>query len=144
MENYIHGSFVNEDIPLFNYFLEDEFTQLKRETPSYLNIFSINICSLPKHGNDLVVFLKLLDTDLDIVVLMEIWSHSMDLVQHLLNDYDFYYVKHLNNIYGRGVGINVSSSTIKGQVLDNIVVEKTCLCPKCGIESLFLKLSYMN
>ena len=74
---------------------------------------------------------------------MEIWSHSIDLVQHLLNDYDFYYVRHLNDIFG-GVGIHVSSNTVKVQILDNIVVEKTFLCPKYEIESLFLKLIYMN
>ena len=91
----------------------------------------------------LVSIFKLLDTDLNMVVLMEIWSHSIELVQHLLNDYNFYYVRHLNNIYG-GVGIHVSSNTIKMQVLDNIVVEKTCLCPKYEIESLFLKLIDVN
>ena len=46
-------------------------------------------------------------------------------------------------MYG-GVGIYVSSNINNVLVLDNIAVEKTCLCPKCKIESLFLNFSYMN
>ena len=142
-DNYINELFVNQDIPLCNYLNEDEFTQLKRETPNHLNIFSMNIRSLPKHGGESLVFLKLLETDFDIVVLTEIGSRNIDLVKHLLNDYDFYYVTPLNNMYG-GVGIYVSSNINNVLVLDNIAVEKTCLCPKCEIESLFLNFSYMN
>ena len=142
-DNYINELFVNQDIPLCNYLNEDVFTQLKRETPNHLNIFSMNIRSLPKHGGELLVFLKLLETDFDIVVLTEIGSRNIDLVKHLLDDYDFYYVTPLNNMYG-GVGIYVSSNINNVLVLDNIAVEKTCLCPKCEIESLFLNFSYMN
>ena len=87
----------------------------------------MNIRSLPKHGGELLVFLKLLETDFDIVVLTEIGSRNIDLVKHLLNDYDFYYVTPLNNMYG-GVGIYVSSNINNVLVLDNIAVEKTCLC----------------
>ena len=132
LETYLKYSIVTQGIALCNYFNEDEFAQFKRETPSNLNIFPINVCSLPKHGSDLLVFLKLLDTDLNIVVLMEIWSHNIYLLEHLLNDYDLYYVRHLNKIYG-GVGILVSSSNVKVQVLAFTAVEKTCLCPKYGI-----------
>ena len=76
-------------------------------------------------------------------LLTEIGSRNIYLVKHLLNDYDFYYVTPLNNMYG-GVGIYVSSNINNVLVLDNIAVEKTCLCPKCEIESLFLNFSYMN
>ena len=57
-ENYINELFVNQDIPLCNYLKEDKFTQLKRETPIHLNIFPMNIRSLPKQGGELLVFLS--------------------------------------------------------------------------------------
>ena len=85
-ENYINKLFVNQDIPLCNYFKEDEFTELKRETPSHLNIFSMNICSLQDHSGELLVFFKLLETDCHIVILMEIGSHNKDLAKHFLKD----------------------------------------------------------
>ena len=46
-------------------------------------------------------------------------------------------------MYG-GVGIYVSSNIDNVLVLDNIAVEKTCLCPKCEIEFLFINFSYMH
>ena len=142
-ENHINELFVNQDIPLCNYLNEDEFTRLKRETPSHLNIFSMNIRSLPKHGGELLVFFKLLETDFHIVVLTEIGSRNIDLIKHHLNDYDFFYVTPLNNMY-RGVGIYISSNINNVLVLDYIAVEKTCPCPKWEIESLFLNFSFMN
>ena len=69
----------------------------------------MNIRILPKHGGELLLFLKLLETGFDIVVLTEIGSLNIDLVKHLLNDYDFYYVTHHDNMFG-GVGIYVSSN----------------------------------
>ena len=88
----------------------------------------MNICSLPKHGDGLLAFFKLLETDVDILVVTEIGSRNIDSVKHLLNDCDFCYVTPINNMYG-GVGIYVSSNINNVQVLDNIAVEKTCLCP---------------
>ena len=46
-------------------------------------------------------------------------------------------------MYG-GVGIYVSSNINDVLVLDDIVVEKTCLCSKREIKPLFLNFSYMN
>ena len=43
-----------------------------------------------------------------------------------------------------GVGIYISSNINNVQVLANILVENTYLCPKCEIQSLFLYFSYMN
>ena len=103
----------------------------------------MNIRSLPKHGGELLVFFKLLETDVDTEVWPEIGSCNIDLVKPLLNDYDFYYVTPLNNMY-EGVGIYVSSNINNVLVLDNIAVEKTWLWPKCEIEPLFLNFSYVN
>ena len=41
-------------------------------------------------------------------------------------------------------GIYISNNINNVPVLDDIVAEKTCLCPKCEIESLLLNFSYVN
>ena len=46
-------------------------------------------------------------------------------------------------MYG-GAGIYVSNNITEVQTLDNIALTKTCRCSKCEMESLFLKVSYMN
>ena len=65
-ENHFSDLFHNQDIPECAYFSEDDFIRLKRDAPSNFNIFSMNIRSLPKHGGELTVFLKLLEADFDI------------------------------------------------------------------------------
>ena len=73
--------------------------------------------------------LKLLGTDSVIVVLTDIGSRNIDLVRPPWTT----------------MTLTMSHPLISTVlVLDNIVVEKTCLCPKCDIESLFLNLSYTN
>ena len=54
--NHFSDLFNNQDIPECGYFSEDDFIRLKRDAPSNLNIFSMNIRSLPKHGGELTVF----------------------------------------------------------------------------------------
>ena len=127
------------------YFSEDDFNRLKRDAPSNLNTFSMNIRSLPKHGGELTVFLKLLEADFDIIVLTEIGSRNIDTVKYVLDSHEFHLVAPVNDMYG-GVGIYVSNNITKKhvQTLDNIALTKTCRCSKCEMESLFLKVSYMN
>ena len=103
----------------------------------------MNIRSLLDHGGELMVFLKLLEADFDIIVLTEIGSRNIDTVKYLLDSHEFYFVAPVNNVYG-GVGIYVSSNITKVQTLDNIALTKTCRCSKCEMESLLLKVSYMN
>ena len=67
----------------------------------------MNIRSLPKHGGELTVFLKLLETDFDIIVLTEIGSRNIDTAKYLLDSHEFYHVAPVNNMYG-GVGIFMS------------------------------------
>ena len=55
-ENHFSDLFHNQDIPECAYFSEDDFIRLKRDAPSNLNIFSMNIRSLPKHGGELSLF----------------------------------------------------------------------------------------
>ena len=59
------------------YYCEDEFTKLKRNGPQYLNMFYLNIVSLPKHGGELVNFINSLETNFQAVVLSEIGARNI-------------------------------------------------------------------
>ena len=56
-EHYLSNLFDPTAKTLCNYYDEDSYGDLKRDTPSYLNIFCLNIRSLPRHAGELVVFL---------------------------------------------------------------------------------------
>ena len=57
-ESHFTGLFNPDQINTCNYYDENDFNQLKRNELKHLNIFSMNIRSLPKHGGELVCFLK--------------------------------------------------------------------------------------
>ena len=54
------------------------------DNEQHLNIFSMNIRGLPKHGGELLVFLQSLETKFDVIVLTEIGDHNIGTVEHLL------------------------------------------------------------
>ena len=56
-ESYLNTVFNPNDLPLCNYFDEDEFIACNRNTTSHLNILSMNIRSLPKHSGELKCFI---------------------------------------------------------------------------------------
>ena len=118
-ENYFSDLFDNQDIPECAYFSHDDFIRPTRGAPTYLNIFSMNINSLPNHGG---------------IVLTEMGSCNINTVKYFLDSHVFYYVALINNMYG-GVGICASDNVIKVQTMDNIALIKTCRCSKCEIES---------
>ena len=72
------------------YFDEDEFIKKNRKSDECLNIFALNIRSLPKHGGELLYFLKDLNTKFDVIVLTEIGSKNISVVEKLLPDYNFH------------------------------------------------------
>ena len=110
-------------------FEEDEFIGKNRNGDEFLNIFSMNIRSLPKHGGELFNFLGILKTKFDIIILTEIGARNLTLVENLLPNYDFYFVKPCGNNYG-GVGIYMSKSLLNVAVLNDIDIVKTCDCKK--------------
>ena len=61
------------------YFDEDEFNETNRNDDECLNVLSLNIRSLPKHGGELLYFLKSLKTKFDAIVLTEIGSKTSPL-----------------------------------------------------------------
>ena len=54
--------------------------------------FSLNIRSLPKHGGELLYFLKSLKTKFDAIVLTEIGSKNISVVEKLIPNYNFHYI----------------------------------------------------
>ena len=61
------------------YYTEDEFIIKNRNGDDFLNIFSLNIRSLPKHGGELLNFLGSLKTDFHVIILTEIgWITEFD------------------------------------------------------------------
>ena len=74
------------------YFDKDEFIKNNRKSDECLNIFALNIRSLPKHGGELFYFLKDLNTKFEVIVLTEIGSKNISVVEKMLPDYNFHYV----------------------------------------------------
>ena len=101
------------------YFDEEEFSKKYRKGDECLNIFSLNIRSLPKHGGELFCFLKDLNTKFHIIVLTEIGSKNISVVENLLPNYNFQYVLPEKNKCG-GVGIYTCGSLTGVIVKDNV------------------------
>ena len=99
--------------------------------------FSLNIRSLPGHGGELFCFLKDLNTKFHIIVLTDIGSKNISVVENLLPNYNFQYVLPEKNKFG-GVGIFTCGSLIDVVVKDSAKFVKYCDCRKCETESLFI------
>ena len=139
-ENLLDDLFNPNDVKQCNYFDEEKIDNLNRTSSTHLNIFSMNIRSLPKHGGELLCLMSILKTKFDIIVLTEIGTRNIGLVKHLFENYEFHYVLALDNLYG-GVGIYFNKDIQNLEILD-ISIEKSCHCIKCEMESLFARFDY--
>ena len=107
-----------------------------------LNIFSMNIRSLPLHGGELVNYINILQTEFHVIVLTEIGAKNLSLVENLFTSHHaLQYVSPLDNPRG-GVGIFISSSINDFEVLQNIKLTKNCSCAECQFESLFIDFEF--
>ena len=77
----------------------------------------------------------------DIIILTEIGPRNTTTVQNIINEYNFYYVISESNFYGR-VGIYVHNSIVDVCVMDELKIGKSCHCPSCENEIIFLKFTY--
>ena len=116
-EHYLSSLFEPNSNNLCNYHDEDSFGKLKKADPSHLNIFCMNIRSLPRHAGELVVFLESLQTNFDVIVLTEIGARNISTVEHLLDDYEFLYTLPKSNMYG-GVGLYLSKDVTNVNILN--------------------------
>ena len=85
--------------------------------------------------------LSVLETRFDVIILTEIGARNITTVQNIMNEYNVYYVIPENNFYG-GVGIYVHNSIVDVCVMDELKIGKSCHCPRCENESIFLKFTY--
>ena len=68
-ENYLMELFNPFDLNVCKYFDEDGYNGIRRSSKYHLNVFFMNIRSLRKHAGDLVVLLKLLEMEIDVIIL---------------------------------------------------------------------------
>ena len=113
------------------YYNEDEFIRKQNRCKQTLNIISLNIRSLPKHGGELLVFLEALEINFHIIVLSEIGARNIGTVEHLLPNHDFHYVLPRDNYFG-GVGIYIHKDIFGVQIMDELSIYKSCCCSKCN------------
>ena len=86
-ENEFLNTMNSEDTLPCRYYDVDEFTALNINEKKYLNIFSLNISSLPKHGTELACYLHTLETTFDVIVLCEIGKKNLDSMKNLFKGY---------------------------------------------------------
>ena len=73
------------------YYGEEQFISKNRNGDEFLNIFTLNIRSLPKHGGELYVYLESLNTNFDVIILTEIGARNLSVVQKLLPNFTVFY-----------------------------------------------------
>ena len=139
---------INElcDLPFLDtcqYHDDEEYIRKGCNTENYVNIFSMNIRSLPKHGGEITVFLNTLQSDFKVIVLCEIGARNISTVENLFPGYDLYCVLPQNNMFG-GVGIYLHRDLEHVKIIDGLYVDKTCHCSKCKIESIFVSFTYLR
>ena len=114
-----------------------------RNAPAFLNILSLNIRSLPRHGGELLNLLNVFGTHFHVIVLSEIGARNLSVVQHLIPNYTFYYTIPESNNFG-GVGMFLSDELLDISIIDEYTIMKTCRCIRCDFESLFVTFTYNN
>ena len=102
------------------YYTEDEFIIKNRNGDDFLNICSLNIRSVHKHGGELLNFLGSLKTDFHVIILTVIGSRNLTVVENMLPNYTFFHkIPSLSNI----------------GILDETDIVLDCDCVKCEVWS---------
>ena len=73
------------------YFTPDEFNNAAKELHSKFSVFHLNIRSLNKHHNELLLFLSLLNFEFDCICLSEIWDYNLQFYKFIFDGYDAYF-----------------------------------------------------
>ena len=89
LDNDKFQSFLNDNMyeEIFNvaasipcqYYDEEQFISKNRNGDEFLNIFTLNKKSLPKHGGELYVYLESLNTNFDVIILTEIGARNFSI-----------------------------------------------------------------
>ena len=83
------------------YYDEGEFSIKNRNGDDFLNVFSLNIRSLLKNGGELMSFLGTLKTEFHVLILTEIGSRNLAVVEKIFPNYTFFFKKFHKGIIGR-------------------------------------------
>ena len=140
-ENKFEQLFNPFDSITCQYYDENEFISANKNGDVFLNMFSMNIRSLPKHGGELVNFIGCMETKFDVIILTEIGARNLSVVLNLFPNYSFHCVRPHNNNYG-GIGIYTHDSLLNVVLRDDVMLTKSCNCSKCEFESLFIEFMY--
>ena len=88
LENSTLPNFIKKFKPYFNqvglnskYFTEDDFNHRIKGYNTRFSIFHLNIRSLNKHHNDLIIYLYMLDMKFDLICLSEIWKFNSEFIK---------------------------------------------------------------
>ena len=102
------------------YYRENELNSLVKNRKLYksFKIFHLNVRSLNKNYNSLLVLLSNIKFEFDIIILSEIWSTNIDIVKNEFPSYSFSYILPTNSKIG-GIAI-LTLKTIK---IENIDIE---------------------
>ena len=142
-QNKFLNSMNNPDALLCSYYDVDEFIKLKIQGSDCLNIFSLNISSLPKHAAKLTCYLYALETTFDVIVIIEIVKNNLSSMENLFKGFTFYYDPPSTNAKG-GVGIYMSNRLGKVTRKSDLEYIKTCDCATCEIESVCITFNCYN
>ena len=142
-ENKFLNSIHEQNTVQCNYYDSQEFVSLRLNQPNYLNIFFLNISSLPKHGGELVCFLNSLETTFHVIVLNEIGRLNLPSMQNLIEGYTFFFEPPDSNAKG-GVGIYINNCLMNVVRKPDIEFKKTCGCAICEIESMCINFDFYN
>ena len=134
-DNEYLRSMHDNDVIQCSYFDSQEFISLNVNQPNNLNIFLLNISSLPKHGGELVCFLNSMQTTFHIIVLNEIGKNNLSMMENLIEGYTFFYEPPISNLRG-GVGIYINDELSNVVRKSDIEFERSCGCALCEVECL--------
>ena len=93
-----------------DYYTSEQFNHKVRRVKNQieLSIFHLNIRSLNSKQMELCIFIDLLETDFDILILSEIWSHNVEFYHNIFDGYSFYYDLPKNSSVG-GLGMYIKN-----------------------------------
>ena len=91
LENSTLSNFMKKFEPYFqqvgidsHYFAEDDFNESLHQLNTRFLLFHLNIRSLNKHHNDLVIYFLLLINKIDVIFLSEIWNYNLKFYKAIL------------------------------------------------------------
>ena len=115
LENSTLSNFMKKFKPYFqqvglesHYFTEDDFNESLHQLNTRFSLFHLNIRSLNKHHNDLVIYLSLLNNKFDAICLSEIWNYNLEFYKAIFPNYTAYFEPPSDSNIG-GVAIFVKS-----------------------------------